>query len=349
MLGKKKSSVGLDIGSSAIKLAELEEAADGMRLVTFGIAELLPEAIVDGEIMDRQSVVDTIRNVVEEKGIKNRRVATAVSGRAVIVKKIVMDRLSEEDTREAIYWEAEQHVPYDVSDVVLDFQILKTDIGPKQMQVLLVAAKREMVNVHAHIIKEAGLIPELIDVDAFAVQNALEANYDFAPEDVVALINVGAERTNISIVKDGIPHFTKDLSLGSHTVVEALQREHGLSHDEATKVLKGQSEGAHNYNIPQFVQVACDDLVVTLDRALAYLKTSGEAGALTRLFLSGGSSRLQGLRELLAEKFNVPADIANPLSKINCDSSLFEGGDPSTVAPVLTVAIGLALRRAGIQ
>ena len=347
MFGKKKSSVGLDIGSSAIKLAELEEAPDGMTLVKFGIAELLPEAIVDGEIMDRQAVVDTIRNLVETKAIKNKRVATAVSGRAVIVKKILMDRLSEEDAREAIYWEAEQHVPYDVNDVVLDFQILKTDVGPKQMQVLLVAAKKEMVNVHAELIKEAGLLPELIDVDAFAVQNALEANYDFTPEDVVTFVNIGAERTNVSIVKDGIPHFTKDLSLGGHTVAEALQREHGLSHDEALKALKGESEST--YNIPRLVQVACDDLVVTLDRALAYLKTSNEAEGLTKIFISGGGSHLQGLKELLVDKFNVPTEIANPVSRLNCDSSLFEAGDPSKEAPVLTVAIGLALRKAGTQ
>jgi len=347
MFGKKKSSVGLDIGSSAIKLAELEEAPDGMTLVKFGIAELLSEAIVDGEIMDRQAVVDTIRNLTEAKAIKNKRVATAVSGRAVIVKKILMDRLSEEDAREAIYWEAEQHVPYDVNDVVLDFQILKTDVGPKQMQVLLVAAKKEMVNVHAELIKEAGLLPELIDVDAFAVQNALEANYDFTPEDVVTFVNMGAERTNVSIVKDGIPHFTKDLSLGGHTVAEALQREYGLSHDEALKALKGESEGT--YNIPQFVQVACDDLVVTLDRALAYLKTSNEAEGLTKIFISGGGSHLQGLKELLVNKFNVPTEIANPVSRLNYDSSLFEAGDPSKEAPVLTVAIGLALRKAGTQ
>jgi type IV pilus assembly protein PilM len=347
MFGKKKSSVGLDIGSSAIKLAEVEEAAEGMTLVKFGIAELLPEAIVDGEIMDRQAVVDTIRNLIETKGIKNKRVATAVSGRAVIVKKILMDRLSEEDAREAIYWEAEQHVPYDVSEVILDFQILKTDVGPKQMQVLLVAAKKEMVNVHADLTKEAGLIPDLIDVDAFAVQNALEANYDFAPEDVVTFINVGAERTNVSIVKDGIPHFTKDLSLGGHTVAEALQREYSLSHDEALRVLKGESETS--YNVPQFVQTACDDLVVTLDRALAYLKTSNEAEGLTKILISGGGSRLSGLKELLTDKFNVPTEIANPVSRLNYDPSLFEGGDSSKEAPMLTVAIGLALRKAGSQ
>jgi len=347
MFGKKKSSVGLDIGSSAIKLVELEESPQGVTLVKFGIAELLPEAIVDGEIMDRQAVVDTIRNLVEAKVVKNKRVATAVSGRAVIVKKILMDRLNEEDAREAIYWEAEQHVPYDVSEVILDFQILKTDVGPKQMQVLLVAAKKEMVNVHADLIKEAGLLPELIDVDAFAVQNALEANYEFAPEDVVTFINVGAERTNVSIVKEGIPHFTKDLSLGVHTVAEALQREYGLSHEEALRVIKGESEGS--YNVPQFVQVSCDDLVVTLDRALAYLKTSNEAQGLTKIFMSGGGCHLQGLKELLTEKFNVAAEISNPVSKLSYDPSLFEASDPSKEAPVLTVAIGLALRKAGIQ
>ncbi|KPJ60781.1 MAG: hypothetical protein AMJ46_04740 [Latescibacteria bacterium DG_63] len=347
MLGKRRSSVGLDIGTSSVKVVELEDVGEGPSLVNFGIGELLPEAIVDGEIMDRQAVVDSIRNLIENKAIKDKHVATAVSGRAVIVKKILMDRLSEDDAREAIQWEAEQHVPYDVSDVVLDFQILKADVGPKQMQVLLVAAKKEMVNVHSDLVKEAGLVPELIDVDAFAVQNALEANYDFGPEDVITFVNIGAERTNVSIVKDGIPHFTKDLSLGGNTVAEALQREHGLSHDDAVRVLKG--EEPDSYGISQFVQVACDDLVITLDRALAYLRTSSEAEGLTRILLSGGGSRLEGVKELLNERFGVPTDIANPLLRVKYDASLFEGDDPSKEAPALTVAIGLALRKVGIE
>jgi len=347
MFGKKKSSVGLDIGSSAIKLVELEESPQGTTLVKFGIAELLPEAIVDGEIMDRQAVVDAIRELATRQGIKNKRVASAVSGRAVIVKKIQMDRLSEEDAREAIQWEAEQHVPYDISEVILDFQILKTDVGPKQMQVLLIAAKKEMVNAYAELIKEAGLLPELMDVDAFAVQNALEANYEFTPEDVIAFVNVGAERTNVSIVKEGIPHFTKDLSLGTHTVAEAMQREHGLSHDDALNAIKGESETS--YNLPQIVQLACDDLVITLDRALAYLKTSNEAQGLTKILISGGGSHLQGLKELLTERFNVAAEVANPVAKLNYRPELFTNNDPSKEGPVLTVAIGLALRKAGAQ
>jgi type IV pilus assembly protein PilM len=347
MFKKKRSSLGLDIGSSSVKVAELEERPEGVTLVNFGMADLLPEAIVDGEIMDRQAVVDAIRNLFEERAIKNKRVTSAVSGRAVIVKKILMDRLGEEDAREAIFWEAEQHVPYDVSDVTLDFQILKTDVGPKQMQVLLVAAKKEMVNVHSELIREAGLIPELIDVDAFAVQNALEANYDFTPEDVITFVNIGAERTNVSIVKDGVPHFTKDLALGSHTVAEAIQREYGLSQDQAFKVLRGEGEGT--YDVPQFVQTACDDLVVTLDRALAYLKTSNEAEGLTRILLSGGSAQIQGLKELMSDKFRVPVELANPLTRIGHDPSLFEGRDPAREAPALTVAIGLALRKVGSE
>ncbi len=347
MFKRKKSSVGLDIGSGSVKVVELEERPEGIALVNFGVAELLPEAIVDGEIMDRQAVVDAIRNVFEERGIANKHVATAVSGRALIVKKILMDRLSEEDARETIHWEAEQHVPYDVTDVVLDFQILKTDVGPKQMQVLLVAAKKEMLNVHSDIIREAGLTPDLIDVDAFAVQNALEANYDFTPEDVLAFINIGAELTNVSIVKDGIPHFTKDLALGGHTVAEAIQREHGLSQDESYRALRGDSEGS--YDITQLVKVACDDLVVTLDRALAYLKTSEEAGDLDRILVSGGSSSLPGLQELLSEKFNVPVDIANPLLRISHEPSAFVSRDPAREAAALTVAIGLALRKVGSE
>jgi len=153
-------------------------------------------------------VHEAIANLLESRQIRNRSVVTAVSGRAVIVKKILMDRLSEEDAKEAIQWEAEQHVPYDINDVSLDFQIINPNVDQKKMQVLLVAAKKEMIQNHADIIREAGLTPVIIDVDSFAIQNCVEANYDLRSDEVVALVNIGAEITNVNIVENQVPHFT---------------------------------------------------------------------------------------------------------------------------------------------
>src|SRR5262245_19879242 len=216
LFGKKQSLVGLDIGSHTVKVAELESHPNkGHRLVNWGISAPLAEAIVDGEIMERQLVIDAISNLFESRGITTRNVVAAVSGRAVIVKKITMNKLSAEDAQQAVYWEAEQHVPYDINDVSLDFEILgPAPNDPKQMQVLLVAAKKDMVMSFSDLIREAGRQPLIVDVDSFAAKNELETNYDFGASEVVAILNVGADITNINITQGGVPFFTKDLQVG---------------------------------------------------------------------------------------------------------------------------------------
>jgi type IV pilus assembly protein PilM len=337
-----KRTVGLDIGSSAVKVVELDHTADQPALVRFGSLSLLPEAIVDGEIMDRQLVHEAITNLMESRQIRNREVVTAVSGRAVIVKKILMDRLSEEDAKEAIQWEAEQHVPYDVNDVSLDFQIIDPNIEQKKMQVLLVAAKKDMIQSHADILREAGLTPRIIDVDSFAIQNAVEANYDLAPNEVVALINIGAEITNVNIVRNQVPHFTKDLSVGANSFVEGIQRRHNVSQADALNALRGKSSGA--IDVAPIVQATCEDLSVQLDRAIAFLKSAGDAERVDRIMLSGGSARVPGLADFLNQRHQVPVEIVNPLQRLQVEPGLFLGESAESVGPVLTVAIGLALR-----
>ncbi len=343
---KKQSLVGLDIGSHTVKAVELEAQPNrGHRLVNYGISAPLAEAIVDGEIMDRQLVTDTVSNLLESRGIVARNVVAAVSGRAVIVKKITMNRLSEEDAQQAIYWEAEQHVPYDINDVSLDFAILGPAADPKQMQVLLVAAKKDMVTSFADLIREAGLEPIVVDVDSFAIQNALEANYDFQPEEVVAILNVGAEITNINIVQGGVPYFTKDLQVGGNGFVDAVQRRFNLSQSEAAAAVRG--EAGAELEVAPVVEQACEPLATALERAQAYLRTTGEAGAVTRIMLCGGGSLTPGITDFLHRRFSVPTEIANPLARISYDPSLFAGQDVNKVAPFLTVGIGLSLRRLG--
>ena len=346
LFGRKQSLVGLDIGSHSVKIAELQSQAKGHKLVNWGISTPLAEAIVDGEIMDRQLVVDAISNLLESRGITTRNVVASVSGRAVIVKKITMNRLSADDAQQAVYWEAEQHVPYDINDVSLDFEILgPAPNDPKMMQVLLVAAKKEMVMSFADLIREAGLQPLIVDVDSFATQNALEANYDFSPSDVVATLNVGAEITNINITQGGVPYFTKDLQVGGHSFIEAAQRKFNLSQTEAAAAVRGES-GA-GLEIAPLVEQACESLATALERAQAYLRTAGEAGTVTRIMLCGGSALTPGLPEFLNRRFGVPAEIANPLARVGYDPGLFAGQDVMKVAPLLTVGIGLALRKLG--
>lgn len=345
LFGKKQSLVGLDIGSHTIKAVELEASGTSYRLTNWGISAPLAEAIVDGEIMDRQLVTDAITNLLESRGIKSRNVVAAVSGRAVIVKKITMNKLSADDAQQAIYWEAEQHVPYDINDVSLDFEILgDAPSDSSLMQVLLVAAKKDMVMSFSDLIREAGLQPLIVDVDSFAAQNALEANYEFSASDVVAILNVGSEITNINIIQGGVPYFTKDLQVGGNSFTEAAQRKFGLSQVEAEAAVRGESAGLE---VLPVVEQTCEGIATALERAQAYLRTAGEAGALTRIILCGGSSMTPGVSEFLNRRLNVPVELANPLARVSYDESLFAGQDVMRVAPLLTVGIGLALRRLG--
>ena len=347
LFGKKQSLVGLDIGSHTIKAVELEVGSNkSFRLTNWGISAPLAEAIVDGEIMDRQLVTDAVTNLLESRGIKSRNVVAAVSGRAVIVKKITMNKLSADDAQQAVYWEAEQHVPYDINDVSLDFEILgEAPNDSKLMQVLLVAAKKDMVMSFSDLIREAGLSPLIVDVDSFAAQNALEANYDFGPGEVVAILNIGSEITNINIIQGGVPYFTKDLQVGGNTFTEAAQRKFNLSQVEADAAVRGES--AHGLEVMPVIEQACEGLATALERAQAYLRTAGEAGPIARIMLCGGSSLTPGVSEFLHRRFTVPVEVANPLARVGYDPSLFAGQDVMRVAPLLTVGIGLALRRLG--
>jgi type IV pilus assembly protein PilM len=338
-----KTVVGLDIGSSSIKVVELASRGDQVHLVRWGTADLIPDAIVDGEIMDRQHVVETIQNLMEECGIKNKHVVMAVSGRGVIVKRVSMARTPEEEADEAIRWEAEQHVPYDIADVVLDYHLVDYDTGPKEMQVLLVAAKQDVVSGRVEIAREAGLTAAAIDVDAFAVQNALEWGHEFDPEETIALVNVGAELTNIHVVRAGVPLYTQDLATGTHTMIESIRKTYEVSREEAVRALRsgGQDGGMDLTNL---VDTFSDDLKVAIDRASLFLKTSGDAEEIDRIVLTGGGSEVPGALESLESKTIPAVEAGDPLRRLQL-ADIDEDDEPIR-GGVLTVGIGLALREA---
>jgi len=340
---RQKSMVGLDIGSSSIKVVQVETRAGEVYLQDYGTADLLPEAIVDGEIMDRQLVVETIQNLFESKKMKATDVVTSVSGRAVIVKKIQMERMAPEDAREAIQWEAEQHVPYDINDVSLDFQILEGNSDPKQMDVLLVAAKREHLVAHADLIRQAGLNPMVIDVDAFAVQNIIDLNYDFTPEEVVAMVNIGAEISNINIIQNGMPLYTQDVSLGGSNFIDALQKEFNVSHAEAVAAVRGEEQPA--FDMKGVIENVAEDLAVAIERSILYLKSAGETENIDRILLTGGGVRIPGLVEFLTGRHESPVEVTDPLRRIHFDPVLFGSQRPEEVTPCLAVGLGLAMRK----
>lgn len=341
-----KRTVGLDIGSSAIKVVELDHSGERPSLVRFGSLSLLPEAIVDGEIMDRDVVVDTIAELMETNGITTKSVVTAVSGRAVIVKKIQMDKMSDQEARDAIQWEAEQHIPFDIDDVSLDFQVLNRESHPEKMDVLLVAAKREMVEARAELIRAAGLSPSVIDIDSFAVQNAYECNYEPPDGSVTLLLNVGCFVTNVNIVKDGVPYFTRDLSFAGNAILEAVQKDLGVDYEEANRILANPGEERLD-DVQSIVRLVGEELAVGIEKSLSYLRASGEADRIDRILLSGGAAFAPGLRESIEKRQGSPVEIANPFRGVHWEPGSFGDVDPAAVGSRYMVAAGLALRAGG--
>jgi type IV pilus assembly protein PilM len=343
LFGRKAKTVGLDIGSGLIKLVAISHASGGPVLTKVAFTPIANDAIVEGEIMDPGIVAEAIKDCLATAGVKTKQVVTAVGGRDVIVKKITMDRMQEADAREVIRWEAEQHVPFDMDNVELDFQILDPYGEGLQMTVLLVAAKRELVEHKLALLADVGLQASIIDVDAFALHNAFEINYPEAMNGVVGLVNIGHENTNIYILDEGVPVLTRDIPVGTRRFREDLQRERGQSADEAERLLQG---GAGE--IPEaFLQTRTEELAVGIERAGAFLQTaSRSASGIGRIFITGGGSRIPRLSRALGERLKIPVQLANPIEKLQVADGVFDTMQVDEVAPLLMLPIGLALRTA---
>jgi type IV pilus assembly protein PilM len=344
LFSRKKTTVALDIGSGLIKLVVVTHGSGDPVLSKVAYTSVVDDAIVEGEIMDPGIVADAIRGLMASAGVKTKQVVIAVGGRDVIIKKIQMDRMTEAEARSVIRWEAEQHVPFDMENVELDFQILDPDGEGLQMTVLLVAAKRELVENKVALLAEAGLTPSIIDVDAFAIHNAFEINYPDEMRGVVALVNIGHEMTNVNILEDGIPVLTRDLPLGTRRFREDMQRERGISADEADQLLQGVER---NELLDPFLESRGEELAVGIERAAAFLQSaSRSATGISRLWLTGGGGRIPGLAKVLGDRLRLPVELANPLARVRVAEGVFATMDPDEISPLLMLPIGLALRTA---
>jgi type IV pilus assembly protein PilM len=292
--------------------------------------------------MDPGIVSDAIRTALSDAGVKGKGVVTAVGGRDVIIKKIQIERVKEQQARELMRWEAEQHVPFDMESVELDFQILDPDAEGLEMSVLLVAAKRELVEAKMRLLQEAGISPGVVDVDAFALHNAFEVNYPDAMNGLVALVNIGHEVTNINLLDDGIPVLTRDLALGTRRFREDLQRERGLGAEEADQLLQGYDRSEH---LDAVIESRGEEIATGIERAAQFLASSSRSGTLRGVYTCGGGARMPGLTEALADRLHLPVEQANPLANLKVRDGAFESLVTDEVAPLLMLPIGLALRK----
>jgi type IV pilus assembly protein PilM len=340
---RKRSSVGLDIGSGFVKVVEVDHSGDRPEVTRVAIRPLLPDAIVEGEVMDAGLVSDTLRSLFQEIGLKGRDVVTAVGGHDVIIKPIKMDRMREPDAREVIRWEAEQHVHFDINSVELDFQILNPDAEGLQMDVLLVAAKRELVENRVSLLRDAGVTPVLIDVEAFALHNAFELNYPDAMRGIVALVNLGHETTNVNILEEGVPVLTRHIAFGSRKLREELQRERGMTGEQAEDVIQGKQSYPE---LQRALDASAEEVAMGIERASAFLMTRQSGAGLGRIFLSGGGSRIPGMAETLASRMGVETRVVNPFERVAVRPGADAGLSLAESAPMLLLPLGLALREA---
>jgi type IV pilus assembly protein PilM len=342
LFGRNKLSAGLDIGSGFVKLVVIDHSRQQPQIVQIAMSPLLPDAIVEGEVMDPVLVAETVRAVVDSAGLKTKNVVAAVGGHDVIVKKIPMDRMSERDAREVIRWEAEQHVPFDMENVQLDFQILDPDGDSSQMAVLLVGAKRELIEHRLSLLTDAGLNPLAIDVEAFALHNAFERNYPQLREAMVALVNIGNETTNVNLLQHGIPVLVRDVPFGTRRLRESLQRERGLGSEQAEDVLQGRSDPAV---LRALLDERIDELVVGIERAAAFIVAQSGGEGVRRVYLSGGGAGINGIGQALSHRMGVPVETANPLERVDVRPEVAQAVPLEQLAPMLMLPVGLALRQ----
>jgi type IV pilus assembly protein PilM len=347
---RAKSLVGLDIGSSAVKAVELKPAGKVYRVIAFGSEPVPPDSIVDGAIIDAAAVADAIRRLFDGRHIKTKDVAASLSGNAVIVKKITLPVMTDTELAESIYWEAEQYIPFDIQDVNLDYQILDADdaAGKGTMDVLLVAAKKEKIADYTGVISQAGRVPVVVDVDAFALQNAYEVNYGIERSAVVVLLNAGASATNINILNGDQSVFTRDISIGGNAYTEALQKELSLPFELADQLKRGMAvDGVTFEDARPVLRAVSENVMLEIQKTFDFFKATASSDRIDRIMVSGGASRAEGFAEMLAERFEAPIEPFDPFRRVVFDAKRFNVDAASDVAATVAVAVGLALRRIG--
>ncbi|MDX2493704.1 MAG: type IV pilus assembly protein PilM [Desulfuromusa sp.] len=350
MFASKKDIVGIDVGSSAVKIVRLRESRGIYHLENIGIMPLDSETIVDNTIMDSTAIVDSIRNLLNSMKVKTARVATSVSGHSVIIRKISLPIMTDAELESSIQWEAEQYIPFDISEVNIDFQILGPDAkDPAQMNVMLVAAKKDFVDDYIALFAEAGLEPVVMDIDCFAVENMFDYNYGFVDHEVIALIDLGASATSVSVLKGDTSIFTRDIQTGGNLLSEELQKRLGISSEEAERAKLGDRNIADvdPDSVDEILADAIENLVQEVQRSLDFFSATSSEDRVTKIYLTGGVSNSAKVRETLEERLGITAERVDPFRNVTFSEKGFDVEYLDAIGPMFSVAAGLAMRKVG--
>jgi len=351
-----RSVLGLDIGSHSIKVMELKEGKGGSwKLLKFGLHKLPAEAIVDGAIMNSAAVVEGIRDLVARHKIKTRDVAASIAGHSVIIKKITLPAMTEDELTESIQWEAEQYIPFSINDVNIDTQVLNRNDESGQMDVLLVAAKKEIIQEYTAVVVEAGLKPLVMDVDGFTLENAFDLRGDAEPGETVALVNIGASLININILSNGITAFNRDINMGGNQFTEEIQKQLNVSYEEAEALKLGgnisSTQSTTEAIVPQEVgsilRSTSEAVAVEIQRSIDFYLATASGTTLNRLVLSGGTAKVSGLKDALESTLNTKVEMSDPFRNITFNPKEFDPDYLNDLAPMAVVVTGLAMRRMG--
>jgi type IV pilus assembly protein PilM len=352
MFSAKRQLLGLDIGSSAIKVIQMKEQRGRYVLQKFAVKELEPEVIVDGTVMDEGRVVSAIKELMDDTKIKIKQAAISISGHAVIIKKIGLPPMPDDELEDQVKLAAEQYIPFDINEVNLDFHVLPPSQAPVddqgEMSVILVAAKKDKVNELTELVKASGLIPVVMDVDAFAIENMYGINYPDDSEDTATLVNIGASVMNVNIVRGGVSLFTRDIPIGGNRYTEAVQREIGVSYEEAEQLKKADSmSSAESSDLTSVIDGVNAEVASEIARTIDYFKTTSTDGDLARVLLCGGGAKVKGLSQQLRDRMHVEVDIVNPFAGIDTSMCGEDSDKLSEMSAMAAVGVGLALRTVG--
>ncbi|MCL0083048.1 pilus assembly protein PilM [Thermodesulfovibrionales bacterium] len=348
MFSKKSTPIGLDIGSAYIKVAKVNDTKKGYELAFFDILPIQPGIIKDEIISDKDSLANSIKELLKEVGIKRCKTVIGLSGRfSVITKRITLPLMTEQELNLSIKYEAEQYVPFDIDDIDVAFQILGPIAEQKgQMDVILVAAKKKLIEDYSEVVEKAGLMPAIVDTDSFAISNLHEVNYGANAKDNIAVINIGARITNIVILQNGMPAFTRDYNIGSNYHTEELKRSLNISEEDAERLkMKSSSAGISPDDAQRIINSASDELCGEIYKEFEYFKSAREID-IERVVLSGGTALIEGFSNTMAERLGMQVEVIDPFRNIKIPDKL-DADYIKEIAPIAAVAIGLALRRVG--
>jgi type IV pilus assembly protein PilM len=351
MFARRKLLVGIDIGTHSIKVVRLKQKGKGYQLLNFGMMPLRPETISDGNIADAEGLVEAVRNLIRMEKIKDKEVATAISGQSVIVKRIRVPQMTEKELTEAIQGEAEQHIPFEISDVNIDFQVLpamreEDERADNQMDVLLVAAKKAKIRDYTNLLAAAGLNPVVVDIDVFALENEHEVTTG-QEAGVVALVDIGATTMNINILRAGSTLFQRDIAIGGYRYTAAIQRELNLGYDqaEALKMGIGVADRRSQEEVLAIMASVSEEIGEEIQRSFEFFRTTAADEVIDTMVISGGCAKIKGLDRFLSNRLGLPVSVADPFRGLYYSEKYFDPEYLHDMAPVAAVSVGLALRR----